>query len=105
MLSLKLGLSITSESALLSTPAITAYVLIILGSVIALVISLMVKESKAVNSGTVKLSISKGDATVNDGEEAEENGERFCMLMDIERGKESIRKSGYDESMTLRRFL
>ena len=89
---------------LVSKTAITAYVLIILASVVILAIALMMKEASgakhsAINAVIQTDSIKAENATA--AESTEERGERFCMLSDIERRKETFRRAKYDESVTL----
>ena len=89
---------------LVSKTAITAYVLIILASVVILAIALMMKEASGAKHSAINAVIQTDSITTENAtaaESTEERGERFCMLSDIERRKETFRRAKYDESVTL----
>ena len=89
---------------LVSKTAITAYVLIILASVVILAIALMMKEASGAKNSAINAVIQTDSITTENStaaESTEERGERFCMLSDIERRKETFRRAKYDESVTL----
>ena len=89
---------------LVSKTAITAYVLIILASVVILAIALMMKEASGAKNSAINAVIQTDSITAENAtaaESTEERGERFCMLSDIERRKETFRRAKYDESVTL----
>ena len=105
MLSFRIGIFVALASVVTSKPAVLIYILVILGVILALVLSLMLRESNRVNTEALNISLSN----VNNGALKEEgtvteDAERFCMLMEIERRKDSYRRSGYDESITLKGF-
>ena len=89
-----------------SPAAIIVYLLIILIAIAALVIFIASSVSK---SGEVEYKISgvpevvsaKGGTKPDD---AEEDTERFCMLSDIDRRRESIGRTKYDKGVTLESF-
>ena len=96
---------------LTSNVAIAAYVLIILGSIVALMISFMIKESGAKATkyefvGNVSVPVTS-PAAASDGETTEavtEVTERFCMLSEIERRHLGAPKETYDQNITLEEF-
>ena len=86
---------------LISKPAITVYVLVILAAVVILAIALMIKETARSNSGTINIQT---DGIANpslDTEEEEEVRERFCMLSEIEHKRENYQRAKYDNTVTL----
>ena len=107
-------------SALLSLPAILsskiailAYIIVILGAVIALAVIVMLKEGNkerlecrivgdinATASGS--LTATKGTSSSSTEEGIE--GERFCMLSEIERRKAQFERLDYDKNVTLEEF-
>ena len=95
--------------ALTSTTAIMIYVFVILASILVLVISVMVKES---NPGVAEYKIVGGVNTEakpteekeESSEEEEEVTERFCMLSEIDKNKDSYGKFSYDKNVTLESF-
>ena len=109
MLKTDFSVLLTLPDFLISKAAITVYFLMILASIVILVVALMVKESARIANTSVKLEGevpikgvgggSEGGSTVED-----EGRERFCMLSEIENKKESYRKGGYDENVTLEGF-
>ena len=109
MLKTDFSVLLTLPDFLISKPAITVYFLMILASIVILVVALMVKESARIGNTSVKLEGevpikgvgggSEGGSTVED-----EGRERFCMLSEIENKKESYRRGGYDENVTLEGF-
>ena len=88
---------------LVSKPAIMVYVFIILAAIIVLAIALMVKETSRYNSNAINTAMQMYAVQPSKPEEKveEEPAERFCMLSEIERGRERYRTSGYDDSLTL----
>ena len=88
---------------LVSKPAIMVYVFVILAAIIVLAIALMVKETSRFNSGAINAAMQLSVPQQSKPEEKveEEPTERFCMLSEIERGKDKYRRSGYDDSLTL----
>ena len=107
MLNLNFNALLAIPAFLVSKGAIITYVLIILASVVVLAMCMMLKESANVNQGVVNAVIQQADGSLlspqsaKAEEEAEETAERFCMLSEIERNKESYRRAGYDASVTL----
>ena len=109
MLKTDFSVLLTLPDFLISKAAITVYFLMILASIVILVVALMVKESARIANTSVKLEGevpikgvgggSEGGSTVED-----EGRERFCMLSEIENKKESYRRGGYDENVTLEGF-
>ena len=84
----------SENSILFIIIAISVPVLLI---ALLLVLALVKPSSEPV---TIKVGeISAENATA--AESTEERGERFCMLSDIERRKETFRRAKYDESVTL----
>ena len=57
-------------------------------------------QPRTVTLGNVALASSVGTASTEEKEE-DESAERFCMLSEIERNRESYRRAGYDENVTL----
>ena len=88
----------------MSATAIMTYIFVILAGVIILAVMVMRKEAK---SGTTEYKIvgNFNPAPLKTTVKAEEeSGERFCMLSEIERNKNSYGKLGYDNNVTLERF-
>ncbi|MBR2613696.1 MAG: hypothetical protein IKC55_03645, partial [Clostridia bacterium] len=84
----------SENSILFIIIAISVPVLLI---ALLLVLALVKPSSEPV---TIKVGeITAENATA--AESTEERGERFCMLSDIERRKETFRRAKYDESVTL----
>ena len=88
----------------MSGTAMMIYLFVVLAGIIILSIMVMRKESKNSTTeykiiGNYEAPASKPTAT-----EEEEVGERFCMLSEIERKKNSYGKIGYDKNVTLERF-
>ena len=94
---------VTLPAFLVSKGAITAYVLIILAAIVIMAIALMVKESARVSVINVNNGSHSGDNSrgTDDSAEEEENKERFCMLSEIELKRDTYRRGGYDENVTL----
>ncbi len=91
-------------SFLTSSAAIIIYIFIILAAIVILMISLMVKES---NKKNAEYKIVGDLSAVNAEAEKpaeEENGERFCMLSEIERNKNNYGQFSYDKNVTLERL-
>ena len=88
---------------LVSKPAILISVFVILAAIIVLAIALMVKETTRFNSNAINTAMQLTASQQSKPEEKveEEPTERFCMLSEIERRKETYRTGGYDESLTL----
>ena len=92
---------------LTSGTAITAYVLIILAVIAALIITLMVKEVRAGNETEYKIV---GDVSLEDSPkthsapEKEERGERFYMLCEIDKKKDMFGHAKYDKGISLESF-
>ena len=97
--------SLLEAQGLLSVRAIGIYIFTMLVAIVVLAIVVMMKESKA---EVVEYKVDKGatapstdtEASTSDTEE-EEVTERFCMLGEIERRKNSYGKLGYDKNLTL----
>ena len=97
--------SLLEAQGLLSVRAIGIYIFTMLVAIVVLAIVVMMKESKA---EVVEYKVDKGeDAASTDSEASapdtaeEEVTERFCMLSEIERRKNSYGKLGYDKNLTL----
>ena len=105
MLNNDFSVLLTLPYFLVSKAAITVYFLMILGSIVVLLIALMVKETTRLNSAILNTTAHIDGATVTKSEESEaveeENRDRFCMLSEIESRRESLRRGGYDESVSL----
>ena len=88
-------------SVLTSKTAIIVYVSVILVSIVALMIMLIFRESDK-KSNDVKI-IGEISSAVKKTEETseEEVTERFCMLSDIERKKDTYGHSSYDKDISL----
>ena len=88
---------------LTSKAAILTYILIILGSIIILAVAVMLKEgSKSNREYKIVGDINAGNITASGkAAEAEETGERFCMLSDLERKKSKFERMDYEKNVTL----
>ena len=92
---------------LTSGTAITAYVLIILGVIAALIITLIVKEARSSDETEYKIvgNVSLEDTSAaSSSAEKEESGERFYMLCEIDKKKEMFGHAKYDKGITLESF-
>ena len=97
-------------SALTSKAAVLTYIILILGAIIAIAVIVMIKEGgkdkveykivgdiNATANGSVTAVRS---SSLQEGPE----GERFCMLSDIERKKSQYERFDYDKNVTLDEF-
>ena len=87
-----------------SPPAIVIYIAVILGAVLVLALTLMIRESSG-KQGELKIvgDINATSATVKSSakSEEEESAERFCMLSGIDRNKNNYGQASYDRGITL----
>ena len=100
-------------AALLSLPpfftsktAIIIYIAVILVSILIMMILLIAKETSKKNNqltivGDVSMSTGAKKGKKESKEEEEQNGERFCMLSEIERNKENYGQLNYDKNVSL----
>ncbi|MBQ8350609.1 MAG: hypothetical protein IJY20_01010, partial [Clostridia bacterium] len=87
--------------ALTSNTAILVYFMVVLVAVAILIISVMLGESKA--ASTVVVAPAENPAPQAESAEEEETPtERFCMLSEIDRKRNSYGHDTYDKSLTLR---
>ena len=91
-------------SFLTSSAAIIIYVFIILVAIVILMISMIVKESSKKNAEYKIVGDISAVQTEADKPDPEENGERFCMLSEIERNKNNYGQFSYDKNITLERL-
>ena len=100
------------SSILTSKIAIIVYIAVILVSIVALMIVLMVRESNKSraeykiigNLGTATIgTVNTAQPTAAKEERAAEgvSGQRFCMLSEIEKKKDSYGQASYDKDITL----
>ena len=101
-------LEATESTGLMSVQAIGIYIFVMLAAIVVLSIVVMVKESKAevveVKPADDTVVVSGSAATAEaptQAPEEEEHAERFCMLSDIERKKNTYGKVAYDKNLTL----
>ena len=92
----------------LTQRSVIIYLLIILAAVALLVISIAARINKQSDieykiSGMPEI-VATGAKSDPEAEEEEERGERFCMLSEIDRRKESIGRAKYDKGITLESF-
>ena len=97
---------VTLPAFLVSKTAITAYVLTILLAIVILAIALMVKETARATNANANRTLQFDPASLHGikKDEEEEVTDRFCMLSEIEERRETYRRSGYDESVSLESF-
>ena len=96
---------ITLPSVLTSKTAIIVYVFVILISLIMLMVAFIVKSSKGEQEYTIVGNITPEQTETKEAaEKKEEKGERFCMLSEIERRKNSYKKASYDKNVSLERL-
>ena len=97
-------------SALTSKAAVLTYIILILGAIIAIAVIVMIKEG---GKDKVEYKIvgdinatANGSVTAVRSSSAQEGteGERFCMLSDIERKKSQYERFDYDKNVTLDEF-
>ena len=88
-------------SILTSKTAIIVYIGVILASIVVLMIMLIVKEADKKNGEYKIVGDFRMGGTSSEKEEEEENRERFCMLSEIEKKKESYGHAVYDKDITL----
>ena len=94
------------QGLLTSKIAIFAYIFVILISIIIMMIFLIAKETNK-KSGQITIignatgSVGAGAGEEKSGEAEEHNGERFCMLGEIERNKENYGQLNYDKNVDL----
>ena len=99
--------ALTMPSFLMSGAAMLVYIFVILAAIVAIVVSVMVKEARKNSNGDINQVISgTSAAAAGSGEEGttEETGERFCMLEEIDRAKDSYKRKNYDKDVTLEEF-
>ena len=86
-----------------SAPAIIAYIVIVLVLIAVLAVSVMLSNAKG---DTTSYVIAQGAAApAEEAEEAEEEGaERFCMLSEIDRKKNTYGHNSYERNLTLESF-
>ena len=94
-------------TVLTSKVAILVYILVILGSIVAIALAVMFKEGSRENleykivgdiNATAVNGVGKASA------EDEVVGERFCMLSEIERKKAKLERTDYEKNITLEDF-
>ena len=98
-------LAITKLSnILISKTAIITYIVLIVISIVAIMIFLLFKDSDK-NGEEIKI-VGNINVPANSPskEEAEERSERFCMLSEIERRKDSYGHRRYEKDVTLESF-
>ncbi|MBO7250487.1 MAG: hypothetical protein J6V42_04345, partial [Clostridia bacterium] len=98
-------LAITKLSnILISKPAIITYIALIVISIVTIMIFLLFKDSDK-NGEEIKIVGNINvPATSPSKEEEEERRERFCMLSEIERKKDSYGHRRYEKDVTLESF-
>ena len=84
--------------AFTSVPAIIAYIVLILVLIAVLAIAVMMSGSGNANNGTASTVIMQAAPEKEDTPAEEENAERFCMLSDIDRKKNSYGHTTYDRN-------
>ena len=94
-------------SFLSSRVAVFIYIAVILAAIVAIMITLMAKESKKMSDeytivGDINLAKPSGEKAEESPEE--EETERFCMLSEIERKKRFRVSKSYDNNITLEEF-
>ena len=108
MLGFELNALMALPAVLVSKNAILIYVFIILASIVTLAIVLMVKETSRLSININKLpqtaSENQPSSDMLNNVQEEETRERFCMLAEIESKRESYKRNGYDENITLESF-
>ena len=108
MLKFNYTAAMTLPAFLVSKGAITVYVITILAAIAVLAVALMVKETARATTANANNNLHYPPVMPNTSEESdkaeEEVTDRFCMLSEIESKKESYRRSGYDERVTLESF-
>ena len=87
--------------AFTSVPAIITYIVIILILIVVLAIAVMVSGSGSNENGVSAGTIVMQAAPADEKEEEEEQGERFCMLSEIDRKKNLYGHSSYERGLTL----
>jgi len=88
-------------SFLTSNTAIIVYIFVILLAIVVLMISLMVRESNKKSAEYTIVGDINATSTSKAEEGEEENGERFCMLSEIERNKNNYGQLSYDRNINL----
>ena len=91
---------------LTSDMAVMVYIFVILAAVLILAIAVMKRESSSRTTeykivGDISAGVSSTGEKSEKGDTGEESGERFCMLSEIERNRESYGKFSYDKNVTL----
>ncbi|MBQ8403991.1 MAG: hypothetical protein IJX55_06155, partial [Clostridia bacterium] len=83
-----------------SGTAIIIYIIVIIALIAILLISAMASENKSEKQGSTAVSTTNGSEKAKNS--AEETGtERFCMLSEIDRRKNTYGQSAYDIGITL----
>ena len=87
-----------------SAPAIIAYIVLILVLIAVLTVAVMMSGSSegSQDGGVANIAIVPGTPTKQ--EEAEEEAERFCMLSEIDRKKNTYGHTSYERNVTLESF-
>ena len=102
MLNVNFNTLLKLPDVLTSPIAIIVYVLVMLASILFVVIAVMVRESSAAQPTELKLDGVIGTVpTSAEAKDESERGERFCMLGEIERKKNSYMRASYDKNITL----
>ena len=94
--------ALTLPHFLTSSVAIFIYIFVILASIVAIMISVMLKESKRGQStNTVDVNTQDTQSIPESTTETEEIGERFCMLGEIDKQKDSYGHTSYNKEISL----
>ena len=96
-----LAVLLTFSEAMTSKIAILIYILIVLAGVIVVALTLMFKEGSRVPSEYKIVGELNADGASKKKDAEEENGERFCMLSEIEKNKSKYERMDYEKNVTL----
>ena len=94
-------------TVLTSKLAILVYILVILGSIVAIALAVMFKEGSRENLEYKIVGDINATAVNGAGKASAEDevvGERFCMLSEIERKKAKLERTDYEKNITLEDF-
>jgi hypothetical protein len=98
------ALAASLPDIIFSGQAILIYILIIVAAVALLVFAFAVGDSKEKKETKVTIESAELFGTSASQKVEEETGERFCMLAEIERGKERLKKKKYEQGVSLEYF-
>ncbi|MBP3314412.1 MAG: hypothetical protein J6M03_01195, partial [Clostridia bacterium] len=98
------ALAFSLPDFIFSGPAILIYILVIVAAVTLLVFALAVGDSKDKKETTITIESAELQGGASSDGDINENGERFCMLSEIDREKDKLGKRKYEQGVSLEYF-